>query len=234
MYNCVLVGYGEIGKSVFETFSKFHDIAVHDLDKGKDATKKVTNTDILLVAIPFSNDFVDIIKEYQEKFRPGTTIIFSTIPIGTCALLGAVHCPVEGKHPNLAKSIRETDKWLGGESECAKTFLTEAGFKVIEVEKPDYTEFLKMQSTTNYGLMIEYARYVGACCDQIGLDYELVKKFNGWYNTLYADVLVMPGIKRYILDVPTGDIGGHCVVPNAKLLDDIFPSPLLKEIYRKK
>ena len=69
-------------------------------------------------------------------------------------------------------------------------------------------------------------------CDQIGADFdEAVTDFNETYNSGY-DQLGKKNVIRPVLFPPDGPIGGHCVIPNAKLLEKIFESlalDLLKE-----
>lgn len=227
----ILVGCGEIGRAVYEVFSEVHAIDIYDrtfkeMPEGK--------YEVLLVAIPFSEDFVEIVNEYRLEYAVRTTIIFSTVAIGTTSqILGAVHSPVEGKHPRLSDSIRLMPRWVGGYNKTAERFFRDAGFKPIFCEKQEYTEFLKLRSTARYGINIEFSRYEKAVCDDLGMDYEHIREFDQDYNELYRD-LGMPQFQRYILYPPEGNIKGHCVVPNAKLLDAQYPSDFLKEIYRDK
>lgn len=232
MLNCVLVGYGEIGKGLYEAYAKYHNIDIYDIKF--DNVKIKNKYDVMLIAIPYNDDFVESVKVYQKYFKPDTTIIFSTVAIGTTSqLVNSVHSPIEGKHPYLAESIKKWQVFVGGHNNLALKFFTDANKIPYELNKPEHTEFLKLQSTSNYGLMIEYARYLNGVCKNIGLDYNEVKKFNLAYNGLYKS-MGMPNICRYILDEPDGNLGGHCVVPNAKILDNQYSSVFLKEIYRDK
>lgn len=229
--NCILVGYGEIGRAVKDVFGQAHNIDTYDItDKGKPPAKSY---DILLACFPYSEIFETEAQHYQNRFNTKATIIFSTVAIGTTRKIpGAVHSPVEGKHPNLAESIKIMPRWVGGFGKLVDQFFTEAGFKPKYVT-PETTEFLKLQSTSNYGLMIEYARYVKSVCDQLGINYAHVKDFNLDYNILYRK-MGMSKYQRYILDPPEGNLGGHCVTPNARMLDSQYPSLFLREIYRDK
>lgn len=220
----ILVGFGEIGKSVYEVFSKYHQIETFDVKNGE---RPAGQFEILLVAIPFIDDFKEVIRGYQKEFETKSTIVFSTTAVGTCAEIGAVHCPVEGRHPDLAESIRVSDKWLGGRDELAEKFLKEAEFNVMVLGKPEYTEFLKLRSTTIYGVNVEFARYTKNVCEKIGLDFEETKKWDSWYNDIYKH-LGMDWAHRYILDPPEGKKGGHCVTPNAKILYKQFPDELVR------
>jgi hypothetical protein len=229
--NTILIGYGEIGSSVRHVFGQYHHILVHDPDKGYNAFG--SGYDVMLVTIPYSKTFTRTIKKYQKIFIPKSTIVFSTVPIGTCSKIGAVHCPVEGRHPNLSESIRVSDKWLGGHNEIAEMFLEEAMFNIISLKKPEYTEFLKLRSTTVYGLNIEFARYSADVCKKLGLKFEATKDWDAWVNNIYKQ-LGEPWATRYILDAPKGPKGGHCVTPNAKILQEQYPNKMVKIVSEEK
>lgn len=231
LINALIIGYGEIGRGLYSAYSDTHAIDVYDI-----AFKELPegSYDILLIAIPYSDEFVEIVNGYRKEYRPRATIIFSTVPVGTTScIMGAVHSPVEGKHPMLADSIRLARRWVGGYNKTVENFFKEAGVKPVFVDRPEYTEFMKLSSTALYGLNIEFARYRKKVCDILGMDFNLVKGFDEDYNELYRE-LGMPQFQRYILSPPEGNIGGHCVVPNARLLDAQYPSIFLKEIYRDK
>jgi hypothetical protein len=225
MLNCLLIGYGEIGAGIKEAYERYHkfdviDIKIHPI-------KNLDKYDVMCVAIPYSDSFLQSIKEYQEKYMPSATIIFSTVPVGTTKQLeNTVHVPIEGKHPNLAESIRKWQVFMGGKNKIAYQFFVDAGKLVYQLECSDHTEFLKLQSTTNYGLMIEYARYINECCKKIGMNYEEVTAFNTAYNQLYK-LMGINNYQRYIVTPPDGKKGGHCVTPNAKILSEQFPSILV-------
>lgn len=231
----ILIGYGEVGQGIAEALGDNLD-AIYDCGDERYCKKPEGIFDILVIAFGFSDEFIDQVKHYQKIYKVSATIIFSTVPIGTSRALGAYHSPVEGKHPRLGKSIKEMARWVGGYGKndqanyCVTTFLAGAGFMIKMLDKPEATEFLKLQSTSKYGVNIEFARYAKSVCDDLGIDFKLVKDFDIEYNRLYQ-LLGMPEFQRYILNAPDGPIGGHCVVPNAKILDKQYPSNLLKEVY---
>lgn len=221
----ILVGYGEIGRGVYEVFGEYHQIDKYDPITAPD--KPVGKYDILVLALPYFDGFIDVVKGYQEEYGVSSTISFGTTPVGTCSKIGAVHCPVEGRHPNLAESIRITDKWLGGNDDLAERFLKEAKFNVLQLDRPEYTEFLKLRSTTAYGVNIEFARYSKKICDELGLDYARVNEWDRWVNGIY-DYFNMTQFTRPILEPPVGAKGGHCVTPNAKILNKQYPNEMVR------
>lgn len=227
----ILIGFGEIGQSVYNIFKrKYENVDIVDKKLNEQDTKNLKSKyDLMLVAIPYSQYFIKSIKSYQEKFRPNATVVFSTVAIGTCRKVNAVHSPVEGKHPHLEKSILSVDRWLGGKNKVAIQCFKKLGFKIRVFDKPEITEFLKLRSTSLYGVNIEFARYTKNVCDKLNIDFERVKEFDKWYNELYKK-MGYPQYSRYILDAPVGKKGGHCITPNARILNEQFPSALLKEV----
>ena len=221
MLNCLLIGYGEIGKGFKEAYEKYHNFDAIDINIKY--PRKYFNYDIMFVAIPFTENFVENVKSYQALYSPKATVILSTVEVGTSSKVDAVHVPIEGKHPYLAESIKKWQVFMGGKNNIAYKFFADANKIVYQLEKPEHTEFLKLQSTTNYGIMIEYARYVNDCCKQIDMDYNEVIAFNTAYNQLYKS-MGMQNFQRYILTPPEGAKQGHCVTPNAKILAKQFPN----------
>lgn len=213
----ILVGYGEVGRGVFGALAQHHLVHVEDPKYGLQADSEMYY-DVLLIAIPYSDEFIDIVQKFEQRFIPDVTIIFSSVPIGTCRKLGAIHSPIEGHHDNMVESIRSHKRWVGGWSNVAKIFFESAGLAVRMVTNPEATEFMKLQSTTIYGINIEWSRYCKSMADKLGFDFEDLKLYNIDYNQLVIDIHKKPNYIRYNLEPPEGKIGGHCVLPNAKLL----------------
>lgn len=229
----IILGFGEIGQAIHKKFERHHYMQISDMAKDMHVSD-VDDIDVLLVCYPYSDDFVEITKSYIDVFNPKATIIFSTVAIGTTEQIpNAVHCPVEGKHPDLSESMDNWRWYMGGKNTVAGLFFKEAYVWCTELPSSKHTEFLKLRSTSLYGVNIEFARYTANVCDALGLDYNFVKEYDESYNQLYKR-LNKREYQRYILNPPIGNIGGHCVVPNAEILDKQFPSDFLKEIYRDK
>jgi UDP-glucose 6-dehydrogenase len=223
--NGIIIGYGEIGKGLMGYYSKYHNLDY--IDKAIEFKPKYKDYEVMLVSIPYSENFVDIVTEYQKRFNPAVTIIFSTVAIGVTSMISnAVHVPIEGKHPNLSDSIKLWQVFIGGNNNTATKFFIDSDKVPHIMDKPEFTEFLKLQSTTNYGLMIEYARYLNNICKDIGMDYKNINIFNLAYNNLYKQ-MGKNNYKRYLLDPPTGEKGGHCVTNNAKILRKQYPNIMI-------
>lgn len=220
----IVIGYGEIGQAVGDVIG---DPAIDDL--GFPETHGTF--DVMHICFPYSENFVSEVMRYMVKYVPKHTVIYSTVPIGTTKqLLGSVHSPVEGKHPNLAQSIRLTPRWIGantaGEAAFFHDYFKDLGIFTQVVGSSDYTEFLKLRSTAKYGINLAWTDYEAKVAKEIGMDFKLINEFDKDYNILYRS-LDMGEYQRYILSPPNGKIGGHCVIPNAKLLSEQYPDELL-------
>lgn len=233
----LVLGKGEIGKAVYGVFREKHEnMYSYDLtDKNK---PPVTEPDIMHVCFPFSKTFVSNVLGYIDEYKPNHVIVWSTVGIGTTKKIpNAVHSPVEGRHPKLGESIHAMTRWVGynDDEEAAwfRDFFKQHYFRVQLVENSDFTEFLKLRSTSKYGINLVWTEYESRAAEKLGMEKDLMREFDKDYNKLYHN-LQMDWAQRYILGDPHGKIGGHCVVPNAELLDKQFPSELLKMIKEMK
>lgn len=231
MTKMLVIGLGEVGAAVCQVLlNAGHSVITHDIKK-----ENITDTiDVMHICFPYSGKFVKQVQEYQKRFSPRLTIIYSTVQIGITKELGkgVVHSPIEGKHPRLQFSTKVFTRWIGCnylEDGQAAAEIWIPITKVRIVLDSNYTEFLKLASTSKYGLNIVWAQYMSDCAKELDMNYEYVKEFDEDYNDLYAK-LHLSQYRKYVLDSPNNEIGGHCVVPNAKLLDQQFSSDLLDEI----
>lgn len=228
----LIIGKGQIGTSLYEVFRRAKAVFIRDID-GPD----YAGIDILHIAFPYSDGFIHDVSNYIEQYGPNLVIVYSTVPIGTCEKIGenVVHSPIEGRHPNLKESIEIGARWLGCQDSKAihraVKFWSPFVKTIRTMPKADYTEFLKLRSTAKFGINLVWTDYEAKISNDIGMDFEALKEFDADYSDLYS-ALGYPQFKRYILDPPKGKIGGHCIVPNAELLDKQYPNPMLKMIKR--
>lgn len=223
----LIVGMGEIGQAIHGIFP---EAQTHD----KEQKPIELPIDVLHICFPYSPTFVADILRYMDLYKPDHIVIYSTVPIGTTKKIkSAVHSPVEGKHPQLEESIRLSPRWIGANNESAAMFFKQMfrdkGMTPRVLEDSDYTEFLKLRSTAKYGINLVWTDYEAKVAKDLGMNFAHVKQFDKDYNKLYQ-TMGMDWAQRYILDPPNGKIGGHCVVPNAKLLNESHPDSLLDEI----
>jgi UDP-N-acetyl-D-mannosaminuronate dehydrogenase len=204
------------------------------------------------VCIPYSEKFETIVKGCIRKSNAKLTIIHSTVSPGTTLNITkdlptiggcVVHSPVRGIHPHLYQSLKTFDKFVGADSydaaQQAITHLTSIGIPALYVGISINSELGKILSTTYYGLCIAWHAEMEKMCKNYGADYnQAVTQFNETYNEGYK-ALGKHNVIRPVLYPPTGvnpHIGGHCIVPNAELLQTRVPSEALDLIvkYKKK
>ena len=92
----LIIGAGEVGKGL------------HKVIGGKIMDKEPVKGefDIIHICFPYSKNFSLEVTKYQLMFKPKFTVIHSTVPIGTSKKLKAIHSPIRGVHPYLAKGIK--------------------------------------------------------------------------------------------------------------------------------
>lgn len=204
------VGLGEVGKAI-------NKIVGGSYVTTNKSTWDGSNVDVVHICIPYSKDFWAIVEAYKEV--GGLVIVHSSVPIGTCDALGVVHSPIRGVHPHLEEGIRTFVKYFGGDrAHKAATIFRKLGIKTKVYDQARTTEAIKLWDTTQYGRLIMLEKEIHAFCKKHNLDFKAVyTQANKDYNKGYVE-LGRPEVVRPYLKHIEGPIGGHCVIPNAKLL----------------
>jgi len=219
----LIIGMGEIGCSLSNVLDDEYNCICYDTKYPNDLVYlKKDKFEIIHIAFPYSNDFIKQVKNYQKMFKPKYTVIHSTVPVGTSRKCNAIHSPVVGIHPHLAESLKTFTKFLGGKqaSEVADYF-RRAGVKVYVCDKPETTELMKIQCTTLYGLNVEFTKDMKKQCEKYNVPFDAWTIWNENYNKGY-EKLGYPEYRRYNLVPLMKMVGGHCVLPNLKLLKTKF------------
>lgn len=217
-FNTLIVGAGEIGTAIYNTLKDHYRTSI--IDRGIVCDEPIT---YLHICFGFSEDFVKSVREYQDAYKPIYTIVHSTVPLGTCRQLGAIHSPVTGIHPHLESGIRTFVKFLGGEnaSEVADYF-RRAGMKVYLCDKSETTELMKLSQTTFYALMVEYVKDLKKQCLKHDVPFsEAYTLASQNYNEGY-EKLGYPEFKMPLLVPIQTPQGGHCTIPNCDLWQTDF------------
>ena len=226
-----LLGYGEVGRAIARFYQnpKIKDLGKDDGLKG---------VDVLHVCIPWSDRFVEIVKQEIGRIKPKLTIIHSTVAPGTTKEIGGmtVHSPIRGIHPDLYEGIKAFVKYIGADNEeagkLAKEHLESVGIKTKVFMPSVTTEIGKLFSTSYYGVCIAWHGEMKRMCDELGVDFEkAVNDFNETYNEGYAK-LGKKNVVRPVLYPPKKDIGGHCILPNAKILKKYIDSEAINLILK--
>jgi hypothetical protein len=107
----------------------------------------------------------------------------------------------------------------------AKRHFEELGLKTVRFRSPLESELGKLFCTTYYGWNIIFSKYLYEVCQKQHADYDQVYiKFNRIYNQGYQKTI--PDVMRPVLKHVPGPIGGHCVIPNAEILNDCLADSL--------
>ena len=246
----LVVGLGEIGSTVFTVLKQSQKFRLYgiDFDKKKMQDCKTTeppndsNIDVLQVCIPAEDKikFVQIAKSYIEKYEPKLTVINSTVPIGTTMQLykqcgGLVaHSPCRGVHKNkeyMVKEFRRWTKYVGGATleagKAAEEHFKLVGLKTKQLANCTDTEFAKLFETTYRTWMIVFfqkmqrlAREYNAVNPDLNIDFdETVEFIEDTHRKRHDRPVMFPNI-----------IGGHCLLPNSKLMLSKFEPEMLKLI----
>jgi UDP-N-acetyl-D-mannosaminuronate dehydrogenase len=242
----LIVGLGEIGHTLFALYNEANEkFSVYglDLDQKKmsllsqSKDKVPTKVDTLQVCLPCGSQekFTEIIKGYVEQYKPKLTIINSTVPPGTtlkvagsCGCLVA-HSPARGVHINSEHMLWEMKRWtkyVGGAeaaaSKSAKAHFEKMGLKVKSLRSCRETELAKLFETT-------YRAWMIACFQEM---HRISKAFDAEFD---ETVDFLEDTHRQRFDRPImfpGVIGGHCLIPNTKLLLKSYDSEFLRLILK--
>jgi UDP-N-acetyl-D-mannosaminuronate dehydrogenase len=101
---------------------------------------------------------------------------------------------------------------------AAEAHFQAAGMKTRNMTEVESLELAKLAETTYFGVCIAFAQEMNRYAERVGGDYTEAINF-------FDEVDFLPR-QRYF----PGFIGGHCVIPNIKLLLQIAPSPALEAI----
>lgn len=225
----IVLGLGEIGTAIQSILG----CTGADIRDGKISFLNIQDLYAIHICFPYSDQFVNSVKEYQYMLGNPLVVIHSTVPVGTCDANGWVHSPVRGVHPELEKGIRTFVKFFGGNNaDAAADLFRIKGITCASVQYAKNTEALKLWDTTIYGWNILLEKAIHEYCEKRGLDFEMVYSYaNETYNQGYA-ALGHSEYSKYVLKDFPGPIGGHCVQENWELLDD--PIALIsKELHSK-
>ncbi len=208
----LIVGYGEVGQSLGAVIGDHAWISKHS-----NGTYHNEPNPIVHICIPYDDNFEYTVNFWKMNSR--LVIVHSSVPVGVCDALGVVHSPIRGVHPNLDKGIRTFVKYFGGkDAKKASKIFKKLGLKVKVYQHARTTEALKLWDTTQYGRLIMLEKEIWEWCSQNNVDFkEVYQEANKDYNEGYTK-LGMPHVVRPYLKHMPGPIGGHCVLPNAKLL----------------
>ena len=225
--NVLVVGLGEIGAPLLEIIKGIYNAEGLDIEP-----KEIHDpVDVLHICFPYSTKFAETSINYINEFNPKLTIVESTVlPFTTSTIYektqrAICHSPVRGRKADGFKWGYFTHtKFIGPAKpefgKIAEEYYKSLGFKTYVCNSPLETEFMKILNTTYYGLLITWFQEIHRICKKFNLKEEEVIEF---FRTNTRDT----GGKHQRPVFYPGIIRGHCVIPNAKLLKELYPSPFV-------
>lgn len=219
----IIIGRGQIGDALYQILGSFYPVYVFDpkFSSQSIAADKEKDYKFMHICFPFSPDFIGEVKKYQKKYKPEFTIIHSTVPVGISRKCDAIHSPVRGMHPDLVRGTKTFVKFIGGEkASLVADYFRNAGLKVYLFDKSETTEAMKLFDTEYYRTCIEFAQRVKRYCNKHDLNFhEVYTLANQTYGAGYME-LGYPEFIRPVLQPIMTPIGGHCIIPNSKFIDE--------------
>jgi UDP-N-acetyl-D-mannosaminuronate dehydrogenase len=211
-----------------------------DLDEAKmnaiGQTSLPKKVDIIHICLPCTSqdEFATVVTDYIKRFQPKLTIINSTVPPGTTLDIhrrsnkGPIaHSPIRGVHKtpeHMKWEIRRWKKYIGGATkeaaDATRKHFEKLGLKTRMLRSSTETELAKLFETT-------YRAWMIACFQEM---HRIANKFKADFDDV---VDFLEDTHRVRLDRPImfpGEIGGHCVIPNTKLLMESYDSEFLRLI----
>lgn len=241
----IVIGLGEIGFPLYEILKEKFEAYGFDVDMEKmrmlDQPWVVPNKfDVMHICIPYKGkEFIGIVVRYVMKYKPKLLIINSTVAPKTtrkiCRELiltnqhtPTAHSPVRGMHGRMKKDLLFYTKYVGGvtklHGQLAEEHFKKAGFKTKLLSCATETELAKLFETT-------YTAVQMACCHEF---HRVTRQFGVELDNV-VDMIDDTGQQKnnqYSLLWFPDVIGGHCLMPNLKILTDNFKSKLFDSVIK--
>jgi len=220
----LVLGLGEVGKPLMDVLRGSYGVAGKDVEP-----LEVNNVDVLHICYPFQiAEFISITVKYIKHYKPDLVVVNSTVTPGTTrkisekAHMPVAYSPIRGKHVRMKEELLHYTKFVGGTDTSvtarAHDHFKKAGFKVRSLSSCEALELAKIMETTYFGLLVAWAQEIERFCGDTKSDYNEVMSF-------VEEVKYLPPVV-----FKPGYIGGHCVMPNIRLMEQLRESDFLKAI----
>ena len=216
----LVVGLGEIGVPLLEILRGAHQAVGRDIED-----RAFHGVRVLHLCFPFGPDFVTSASRYVSLYQPEVVVVNSTVVPGTTRAIQqktgtpAVYSPVRGKHTRMREELRHYRKFVAGSSAEAVALVESqfaaAGVTTQRMSSFESLELAKLLETTYFGLLVAWAQEMDRFVTSIGADYWETLEF-------FEEIGFFPPV-----GFEPGYIGGHCVMPNLHLLEQVRQSPFI-------
>ena len=243
----VVAGLGEIGMPILKILSEKHLVVGYDLDVKLMDTKQFekyegTQVSFLHICIPFNKKFASNVIALCKKFEPQIIVLHSTVSPNTTSKLQekldvpVIYSAVRGVHSRMLRDVKRYAKFFAIEKNAPKAKWACSQFALLfkkckmqtkQMRDPLTLELAKIVvDTTYYGWLISYAQLSNMVAKKYGIDYDEMWSFADEVHKILGNRPKMfPGF-----------IGGHCVIPNLKLIDEdaFYQIDKINNIYARK
>jgi len=250
----VIGGNGQVGSAVLDVLNNAgitaYCIDIHDKTKKLeiyahfDPSKEIDSLndlrkesiDVMHICLPYSESFMHFVLDYIEDIDPKLVIIESTvIPHTTYFIYNevseknvkVVYSPVRGQHNQLYEDYKRYTKWVSGfdgdSIAYAVEYFNKIGLKTRIITNPTALELIKLLDTTQYALNIAWMQEAYRFLKVVGAPYQLLNEFGKETEEFYH---------KRITNLYPGEIGGHCLIPNIKILNKFVKSELFNAVIK--
>jgi len=219
----LVVGLGEVGGPLLENLRKAHHAVGRDIED-----RQFDGVQVLHLCFPYSSDFVSAASRYVSLYEPRVVVVNSTVVPGTTREIrektgvAAVYSPVRGKHARMVDELRTYRKFVAGTSTEAVALVEDhfaaAGITTQRMSSPEALELAKLLETTYFGVLVAWAQEMDRFAGAADADYWEVIDF-------FEEIGFFPPV-----GFQPGFIGGHCVMPNLELLEQVRRSPFIDAV----
>ena len=235
----IVIGLGEIGLPLYKILSKSYPVEGLDknkklLNEKKNNSLKSYDVDLIHFCIPYNKTFEKIVCNYDKKLSPNAIVIHSTVKPQTTYNIQQklstpiIYSPIRGVHKRMSSDIKKYSKFFAIDNshpnskkisnQYQKKF-AKLGIKTKKISTPLTLELSKIViDTSYYGWLINYAQISKIIADKFNVDYDEMWTFSD-------------EIHKFLNNRPKlfpGFIGGHCVIPNLNLIDDLSLNQISK------
>ena len=189
--------------------------------------EKKDKPDIVMhICIPFSDKYFDIVSEYINLFSPMLVLNHTSCPVGTTRKLfelteaPIVHCPINGRHPNMVDDIRKYRMFVGaiveetGQRACE--YIEWHGLDTYLCSSPEITEISKLASTELIRVNIEFYQKTKQKIKKRNLNWA---EFIAFMQELMDKGNVYKRVYQRAGKIDTSFSKKHCIMSNKGLFD---------------
>lgn len=216
----LVVGLGEVGGPLLEILRGAHHAAGRDIED-----RAFDGVQVLHFCFPYTPDFISAASRYVSLYEPTVVVVNSTVVPGTTRAIQektgtcAVYSPVRGKHARMTEELRHYRKFVAGTSAEAVALVEDhfatAGITTQRMSSPETLELAKLLETTYFGVLVSWAQEMDRFARSADSDYWETIDF-------FEEIDFLPPVS-----FQPGYIGGHCVMPNLELLEQVRHSPFI-------